>query len=295
MNSTNPQNPKPTSVEKTPVAKSENALREESLLQFWQENKIFEKTLEKDSPMGEYNFFEGPPTANGHPGLHHVEARSYKDIIPRYKTMRGYSVRRKAGWDTHGLPVELQVEKALGLKSKKEIEQYGVAEFNKKCRESVWQYRSEWEQLTNRMAFWVDMKNPYVTYENNYIEALWGIVKRADERGHLYKDFKVLPWCTRCGTALSSHELNQPGAYKDVKDLSVFAKFPIVGFDKAYFLAWTTTPWTLPGNVALAVGADIDYVEAKVGDEILVLAKDLVKILPEGFEIIAEHKGSEMV
>jgi isoleucyl-tRNA synthetase len=275
--------------------KSENALREEATLNFWQENQIFEKTVAKEAPLGEYNFFEGPPTANGKPGIHHVGARSFKDIIPRYKTMRGFSVRRKAGWDTHGLPVELQVEKSLGLKSKKEIETYGVEAFNKKCKESVWLYKDEWERLTARMGFWLDMKDPYVTYENSYIEALWATIKRADERGHLYKDFRVGPWCTRCETQLASHELNQPGAYKDVKDLSVYVKFPLVGFDKGYFLAWTTTPWTLPGNVALAVGNDIDYVEAKVGDEILVLAKDLVKILPEGYEIIAEHKGSEMV
>ncbi len=275
--------------------KSPNAETEEKLLNFWQENNIFQKTLEKESPMGEYNFFEGPPTANGRPGIHHVLARSFKDIIPRYKTMRGFKVRRKAGWDTHGLPVEIQAEKTLGLKSKKEIEAFGVAEFNKNCKESVWMYKDEWEKLTARMGFWLDMKDPYITYNNSYIEALWGIVKKIHDRGFMYQDFKVLPWCARCGTALSSHELNQPGAYKDVKDLSVFAKFPIVGFDKAYFLAWTTTPWTLPGNVGLAVGADIDYVEAKVGDEIYVLAKDLTKILPEGFEIIAEHKGSEMV
>jgi isoleucyl-tRNA synthetase len=275
--------------------KTPNAEQEEKTLNFWREKNIFQKTVDKKSPKGEYRFFEGPPTANGKPGIHHVAARSFKDIIPRYKTMQGFSVRRKAGWDTHGLPVELQVEKALGLKSKKEIEAYGVAAFNKQCKESVWTYKEDWEKLTERMGFWLDMKNPYITYDNGYIEALWATIKRADERGHLYKDFKVLPWCTRCGTALSSHELNQPGAYKDVKDLSVFVKFPIIGFDKAYFLAWTTTPWTLPGNVALAVGADIDYVEAKLGDEILVLAKDLVKILPEGFEIIAEHKGSEMV
>lgn len=275
--------------------KSPNAENEEKILAFWNEQNIFNKTLGKESPMGEFNFFEGPPTANGRPGIHHVGARSFKDIIPRYKTMRGFSVRRKAGWDTHGLPVELQVEKSLGLKSKKEIEAYGVADFNRKCRESVWMYKDEWEKLTARMGFWLDMKSPYVTYENSYIEALWATVKRANERGHLYKDFKVLPWCTRCGTALSSHELNQPGAYKDVKDLSVFAKFKIVGVENGYFLAWTTTPWTLPGNVGLAVGPDVDYVEAKVGDEVLVLAKDLVKVLPEGFEIVAEHKGSEMI
>jgi isoleucyl-tRNA synthetase len=279
--------------------KSENALREEAVLQFWKDNDIFQKTLDKKLPpeadMGEFNFFEGPPTANGQPAIHHVAARSFKDIIPRYKTMRGFSVRRKAGWDTHGLPVELQVEKQLGLKSKMEIETYGVAQFNQKCKESVWIYKDEWEKLTDRMGYWLDMKHPYVTYDNSYIEALWATVKKIDERGHMYRDFRVGPWCTRCGTGLSSHELNQPGAYKDVKDLSVYVKFPIIGFEKAYFLAWTTTPWTLPGNVGLAVGPTIDYVEAKVGEEIFVLAKELVKILPEGYEIIAEHKGSEMV
>lgn len=275
--------------------KSESAQREEQILAFWQDNNIFEKTLEKESPNGEYVFYEGPPTANGRPGMHHVEARSFKDIIPRYKTMRGFRVRRKAGWDTHGLPVELQVEKALGLKSKKEIEQYGIEKFNQQCKGSVWEYKAEWENMTRRMGFWLDTSDPYITYKNSYIEALWSVVKRADQRGHLYKDFRVVPWCSRCGTGLSSHELNQPGAYKDVKDLSIYAKFKIVGTDNGYFLAWTTTPWTLPGNVALAVGNDIDYVEAKVGDEILVLAKERMEILPQGYEIIAEHKGSEMV
>ncbi len=275
--------------------KSPQALSEESILSFWQKEKVFEQTLQKESPKGEYVFYEGPPTANGRPGIHHVEARSFKDIIPRYKTMQGFRVRRKAGWDTHGLPVELQVEKALGFKSKKEIEAYGIAEFNKQCKESVWTYKEEWEQMTNRMGFWLDLSDPYITYKNSYVEALWAVIKRADERSHLYKDFYVVPWCTRCGTTLSSHELNQPGAYKDIKDLSIYAKFKIVGTDNGYFVAWTTTPWTLPGNVALAVGPDIDYVEAKVGDEILVVAKERISILPEGYEIIAEHKGSEMV
>lgn len=274
--------------------KSPNAENEERILAFWRDHNVFQKSVQKDAPMGEYNFFEGPPTANGRPGIHHVGARSFKDIIPRYKTMRGFRVNRKSGWDTHGLPVELQVEKQIGSKSKKDIEAYGVAAFNRLCRESVWTYKEEWERLTERMGYWIDMKDPYVTYENRYIEALWATVKKLDGRGHLYRDFKVLPWCTRCGTALSSHELNQPGAYREVKDLSVFVKFPLVDFKGAYFLAWTTTPWTLPGNVALAVGADIDYVEAKVGDEVLVLAKDLVGTLPEGYEILAEHKGSEM-
>lgn len=295
MNS-NPNNFIPENLEK-----SETAAREESILQFWKDNQIFDKTLAKESTQGDFVFFEGPPTANGRPGIHHVGARSFKDIIPRYKTMRGFNVERKAGWDTHGLPVELQVEKQLGLKSKKEIEVYGVSEYNKKCKESVWEYKHEWEALTDRMGYWLDMKHPYVTYENSYIEALWGVVKkisdRKDQNGNelLFKDFKILPWCTRCGTALSSHELNQPGAYQDVKDVTAYVKFKVIGQENTYIMAWTTTPWTLPGNVALAVGAEIDYVEAKVGDEIFVLAKTLLKNLPEGYEIIAEHKGSEMV
>lgn len=277
------------------TSKSASALREEAILKYWQENDIFKKSLEKESPKGEYVFFEGPPTANGRPGIHHVEARSFKDLIPRFKTMQGYRVNRKAGWDTHGLPVELQVEKQLELRSKKEIEEYGVAAFNRACKESVWQYKDEWEKLTARMGYWVDMNNPYITYDAGYMEAVWNIVKRADERELLYKDFKVLPWCPRCGTGLSSHELNQPGAYKDVKDLSAYVKFPLVGFDDAYFVAWTTTPWTLPGNVALAIGGDIEYVEAKVGEEILVLAKARLELITEPYEILAEHKGSEMV
>jgi isoleucyl-tRNA synthetase len=255
--------------------KSPNAASEESILQFWDENNIFEKTLEKESPAGEYHFFEGPPTANGRPGIHHVAARSFKDIIPRYKTMRGFRVHRKAGWDTHGLPVELQVEKQLGLTSKKQVAEYGIELFNQKCRESVWTYKDEWEAVTARMGYWLDMDHPYITYKNDYIEGVWSVVKKISERKSgedkdlLYKDFKILPWCTRCGTALSSHELGQPGAYQDVKDVTAYVKFKVtpgqkIGDlkveDNTYIMAWTTTPWTLPGNVALAVGSEIDYV-----------------------------------
>ena len=277
--------------------KSQTALKEEEILKFWKDKDIFKKTLEKDSPKGEYIFYEGPPTANGKPGIHHIEARSFKDIIPRYKTMQGFHVRRKGGWDTHGLPVELQVEKALGLKSKKEIESYGIEAFNKKCKESVWEYTDLWGKFTDRIGYWVDQENPYITYHNSYIESIWNIVKTVNEKELLYKDYKVLPWCPRCGTALSSHELAQ--GYQDDKDLSVTAKFKIKGTENGYFLAWTTTPWTLPGNVALAVGADVIYVEAKVtnekGTEILVLAKERLSVLEGQYEIIAEHKGSEMV
>lgn len=273
--------------------KSERAQREERILSFWKENKIFEKSLEKEAPQGEFVFYEGPPTANGRPGIHHIEARSFKDAIPRYKTMRGFKVPRKGGWDTHGLPVELEVEKQLGLQSKKQIEEYGLAKFNEECKKSVWKYVDEWAEFTDRMGYWIDKKNAYVTYHNSYIEKVWEVLNHVEKRGLLYKDYKVLPWCPRCGTALSSHELAQ--GYKDVKDLSVYAKFKIVGHDKAYFLAWTTTPWTLPGNVALAVGKDINYVEAKVGEEIYVLAKDRLSVISEPYEVVAEHKGSEMV
>src|SRR3989344_1925056 len=236
--------------------------QEEKTLAFWREHNIFEKTLEKSKSSGkEFVFYEGPPTANGKPGIHHLEARAFKDAIPRYKTMRGFYVRRKGGWDTHGLPVELAVEKELWLKSKKEIEIYGIAAFNEKCKESVWKYVHEWEEFTQRSGYWVDLKNPYITYKSEYTESVWNIIKRVHDKGLLYKDYKVLPWCPRCGTALSSHELAQ--GYEDVKDLSVYAKFKVKGerFKDTYILAWTTTPWTLPGNVALAVGENIDYVK----------------------------------
>ncbi|MEK7642674.1 MAG: class I tRNA ligase family protein [Patescibacteria group bacterium] len=284
--------------EKTKIAEKASAAnamaaKEEEILEFWKQNEIFEKSLEKESPKGNFVFYEGPPTANGKPGIHHLEARAFKDLIPRYKTMRGYHVRRKGGWDTHGLPVELQVEKQLGLKSKKEIEKFGIAEFNKKCKESVWEYLDVWQKFTDRIGFWIDQKDPYITYKNEYIESVWSILKKVNEKELLYKDYKVVPWCPRCGTALSSHELAQ--GYETVKDLSVYVKLKIVGFPNAYFLAWTTTPWTLPGNVALAVGKGIEYVEAKVGDEILVLAKEKLSVISADYEIIATHKGGEMV
>lgn len=275
--------------------KSQNAQREEKILEFWKENDIFQKSLAKESTKGDFIFFDGPPTANGMPGLHHVEPQSFKDAIPRYKTMQGYRVPRRAGWDTHGLPVELQVEKELGLKSKKEIESYGVAAFNQKCKESVWKYKAEWMKMRKRMGFWTDMDNAYITYENKYIEALWGVVGKANEKGSLYKDFKVVPWCTRCGTGLSSHELSQPGAYKDVKDLSVYVKFKVKGEENTYILAWTTTPWTLPGNVGLAVGEDIDYVKIKIENEINILAESRISILDKEYEVIEKIKGKDLV
>lgn len=255
---------------------------EEEILEFWEKEKIFEKSVAKDAPKGDFVFYEGPPTANGRPGLHHVLARSFKDVIPRYKTMKGYRVVRKAGWDTHGLPVELQVEKALGLKNKQEIENIvpgdaraSVIEFNKRCKASVWEYRELWEKITKRMGYWVDMEHPYVTYENGYIESLWwqlaqiAKLKTAKGESFLYKGHKVVPYCYRCGTALSSHEVAQ--GYKETTDNSVYVKFELENQElgiknqgKTYLLAWTTTPWTLPGNVALAMNPNIEYVKAKV-------------------------------
>jgi len=296
MNQQPPNNQK--SVPPAPVTKSVHAEREERILASWRQKGIFEKTLAKPAPEGEYVFYEGPPTANGRPGIHHLEARAFKDAIPRYKTMRGFHVRRKGGWDTHGLPVELQVEKQLGLKSKKDIETYGIAAFNEKCKDSVWTYVHEWEQFTERMGYWTDLKDPYITYKPEYIESLWNIVKTVSEqktkdgRDMLYKDYKVVPWCPRCGTGLSSHELAQ--GYETVKDLAVYVKFKVkpgqkiggfVADDKTFILAWTTTPWTLPGNVALAVGENIEYVLARNfvshdthGEgvyEFVILAKDI--------------------
>ncbi|HPS21397.1 MAG TPA: class I tRNA ligase family protein [Candidatus Paceibacterota bacterium] len=273
--------------------KSQSALREEAVLQFWKENKIFEKSLNKKSPKGEFVFFEGPPTANGKPGIHHLEARAFKDAIPRYKTMRGYHVRRKGGWDTHGLPVELQVEKQLGLTSKKDIEEYGIAKFNTECKKSVWKYLEYWNKFTERIGFWVDQENPYVTYHNNYIESVWNVIKETSNQNLLFKDYKVVPWCPRCGTALSSHELAQ--GYEDVKDLSVYVKFKVKDQENTFILAWTTTPWTLPGNVALAVGENIDYVKIKKEDSILILAKTRLAVIEGEYEILEEMKGKDLI
>ncbi len=273
--------------------KSDAALREEAILEFWKENNTFKKSLEKKSPKGEFVFYDGPATANAAPPLHSLVARAFKDIIPRYKTMRGYHVRRKGGWDTHGLPVELQIEKKLGLKSKKEIEEYGIAEFNKLCRDSVWEYIGMWNKFTERSGFWVDLENPYITYKNSYIESVWNVVKKINEQELLYKDYRVVPWCPRCGTVLSSHELAQ--GYEDVKDLSVYVKFKVKGEENTYLLAWTTTPWTLPGNVALAVGKDIEYVKIKFGNDFLILAKARLSIIEGEYKIVKELKGKDLI
>lgn len=276
------------------TTKTEVETREEAILAFWQERDIFKKTLEKPAPKGEYVFFDGPPTANGKPGVHHLEPRAFKDALPRYKTMRGYHVPRRAGWDTHGLPVELEVEKQLGFSGKPDIEKYGVAAFNEKCRESVHRYIEDWRAFSSRVGYWVDLDNAYFTFNAPYMESLWHIIKRTADESRLYKDYKVLPWCARCGTALSSHELAQ--GYADVKDLTITAKFKVLGEDNTYFLAWTTTPWTLPGNVALAVGAAITYARyAKDGEKVILAKARAAEVLGDGWTLEEEFTGASLV
>lgn len=267
--------------------------QEEKILAFWEKENIFEKSLRRTADGRPFVFFEGPPTANGRPGIHHLLARAYKDVILRYKTMQGFFVERKAGWDTHGLPVELQVEKELGISGKPDIEKYGIAEFNQKCKESVWQYKEEWERLTKRMGFWLDLEHPYITYQDEYIETLWWIIKQIWDKGLLYQGHKVVPHCPRCGTALSSHEVAQ--GYETVTDNSVFIKFKVKDQNGTYILSWTTTPWTLPGNVALAVGPTIDYVKVEIDHEFLYIAKSVVERLGVPYRVVEEKRGADLV
>ena len=269
--------------------------REKETLKFWKDNQIFEKSVQLRKGAPAYTFFDGPPTANGKPHIGHVLTRAMKDIIPRYKTMRGYDVLRKAGWDTHGLPVELEVEKELGLDGKEQIEQYGVIPFIQKCKESVWKYKGEWEVMSDRMGFWADMDNPYITYDNDYIESEWWALKTIYEKGLLYKGHKIVPYCPRCGTALSSHEVAQ--GYKEVKETSATVRFRVPDEENTYFLAWTTTPWTLPSNVSLCVNPDVTYAYVRVdGKETLIMAKDLIETVLEGHEteIVKEVLGKEL-
>lgn len=307
---------------------------EDGILTDWQRDDVLAQVLKRPAPKGNFVFYEGPPTANAAPGVHHVLARVFKDLIVRFATMRGYHVERKAGWDTHGLPVELQVEKAHGFTSKADIERYGIAKFNAECRELVWRHKDDWEKLTQRIGFWLDLKNPYITYENSYIESVWAVIARAHERGLLYQGHKVVPYCTRCGTALSSHEVAQ--GYREVTEDSVYVKCRVTqgnNFVKPgdFILTWTTTPWTLPGNVALAVGPEIIYVRVKrfTGKwdskgkaiyDIVILAKEIYRQLgddpalliaepfyfllietpegheiPQGSTILQEFRGKDLV
>lgn len=276
---------------------------EHKVAENWKEKDIIKKNFDMNEGKRYFTFYDGPPTANGKPHVGHIETRVMKDIIPRYKVMKGYKVIRKAGWDTHGLPVELEIEKSLGISGKEQIEEYGVEKFVKKCKESVFTYVHMWEEMTNKVGYWVDMENPYVTYHNNYIESVWWALKQMWEKGLLYEGHKVMPYCPRCGTALSSHEVAQ--GYKDVKDLTCIAKFKVIGKENTYILAWTTTPWTLPSNLALCVNKSYEYAEIKanIGTddepkyENYILAKDLIEtVLKETpYEIIKTFKGEELL
>ena len=278
----------------------------------WEKKNIIKKNFAMNDGKRYFTFYDGPPTANGKPHIGHVETRVMKDIIPRYKVMKGYHVDRKAGWDTHGLPVELEIEKKLGISGKQQIEEYGVEKFVKECKESVFTYVHMWEEMTNKVGYWVDMEHPYVTYHNDYIESVWWALSQLWKKGLLYEGHKVMPYCPRCGTALSSHEVAQ--GYKDVKDLTCVAKFKVEPEQKildedikenTYILAWTTTPWTLPSNLALCVNKSYEYamIKANIGTEEepvyekYVLAKDLVETVlgKTPYEIIKIFEGADLL
>ncbi len=266
--------------------------REKEILEFWKQNKVFSQNVNMNVGKQEFTFYDGPPTANGKPHIGHILTRVIKDIIPRYQVMKGKHCLRKAGWDTHGLPVELEVEKLLGIDGKQEIEKYGIEPFIKKCKESVWKYKGEWEKMSDRVGYWADMDEPYITYDDKYIESVWWAIKTIAEKGLLYKGHKIVPYCPRCGTALSSHEVAQ--GYKDVKETSIFVRFKLENKDNTYFLAWTTTPWTLPSNVALCMNPNEDYVELKAEDgKIYILADALKDKLFENYQVLSVKKGKE--
>ena len=266
---------------------------EENVLTFWEKHDTFKKSVAQRSDSPRFVFYEGPPTANGHPGAHHALARTIKDIVCRYKTMRGFLVERKAGWDTHGLPVEIEVEKSLNIDGKEDIEEYGVGAFTKSCRASVFTYKDEWDRLTRRMGYWIDLSDPYITCTNDYVESVWHILKEMWDRGLIYKGHKILPYCPRCGTPLSSHEVAQ--GYRDAEDPSVFVRMRAKDDPNTSYLVWTTTPWTLISNVALAVAPDEKYVKVSHGDELLILAEARLPVLDGDYEVVAEYKGSELV
>ncbi|SCW30540.1 Isoleucyl-tRNA synthetase [Ruminococcaceae bacterium YRB3002] len=275
--------------------------REKEVLEFWKANDIYKKSLRKEGDgTPTFTLYDGPPTANGKPHIGHIKTRVIKDLIPRFHSMKGEAVSFKAGWDTHGLPVELEVEKMLGINGKPQIEEYGVEPFIKKCKESVWTYKTQWEEMSDRVGFWADMEHPYVTYDNNYIESEWWALKTMWEKDLLYKGHKIVPYCPRCGTALSSHEVAQ--GYKTVKENSVYVRFRLAGKDDTYFAAWTTTPWTLPSNAALCVSPDADYAKIKVNKDLdgsektvyYYMALKLVPTLFEDYEVIEKMKGTDL-
>ncbi|MGN0805177.1 MAG: isoleucine--tRNA ligase [Candidatus Coproplasma sp.] len=265
--------------------------REKEIIDFWKKNDVFEQSIAKNEGAEEFSFYDGPPTANGKPHIGHILTRVMKDIIPRYQTMKGKHVLRKAGWDTHGLPVELEVEKTLGIDGKQQIEKYGIEPFIKQCKQSVWKYKGEWEKMSDRVGYWVDMDNPYVTYDDKYIESEWWALKQMHEKGLLYKGHKIVPYCPRCGTALSSHEVAQ--GYKLVKENSCVARFKVKGSENRYILAWTTTPWTLPSNVALCMNPDENYVEINADGTNYIMAEALVSKFFEEYEVVERKKGKE--
>ncbi len=264
---------------------------EESILKYWQENNIFEKSITSREENKSFTFYEGPPTANGKPGIHHVMSRTLKDLVCRYKTLKGFRVLRKAGWDTHGLPVEIEVEKKLGIKHKSEVFDYGVENYNNACRQSVFTYLDLWEKMTTRMGYWIDLNSAYITLDNNYIESVWWALKTLFDKGLIYKDYKIVPQDPKSETVLSSHELAL--GYKETKDPSVYVLFKLKDKDE-YFLVWTTTPWTLISNVALAVGSEINYVKVKHNDKIIILAEDRLSVLGDDYEILEHIKGSQL-
>ena len=267
--------------------------REEKISKYWQEIDLLHKAVESRDENNLYIFYEGPPTANGKPGIHHVMARTLKDLVCRYKTMRGYQVQRKAGWDTHGLPVEIEVEKMLGINNKYEIEEYGIERFNEKCRESVFKYEKLWREMTIRMAYEIDMDDPYITLDNDYIESVWWILDKFFKEGYIYEGHKILPYCPRCGTGLASHEVAQ--GYQEIKTETVIAKFKLKDKENEYFLAWTTTPWTLPSNVCLTVNPAVTYLRVKQNDEIYYVAEALAEqVLGEDYEVLDKLNGKDL-
>ena len=265
--------------------------REKEVIKFWKDNNVFEKSISKNEGGEEFSFYDGPPTANGKPHIGHILTRVMKDIIPRYQTMKGKHVLRKAGWDTHGLPVELEVEKSLGIDGKQQIESYGIEPFIKQCKQSVWKYKGEWEKMSDRVGYWADMENPYVTYDDKYIESEWWALKEMHKKGLLYKGHKIVPYCPRCGTALSSHEVAQ--GYKSVKENSVVARFKVKGEENRYILAWTTTPWTLPSNVALCMNPAENYIELESDGVKYIMAEALAHNFFEDYKVISRKSGKE--